>query len=78
MYNDANGVYWAARTNTLATPLPDSTSLYTGRARSSLDWGRGHILLEDSTVKLKTPILVLLALAVGVMVWNFYVTFQLR
>ena len=29
-------------------------------------------------LKFKTPILVLLALVVGVMAWNFYVTFQAR
>jgi hypothetical protein len=29
-------------------------------------------------VKLTTPILVLLVLVVGVMAWNFYVTFQVR
>lgn len=29
-------------------------------------------------MKLKTPILVLLVLVVGVMAWNFYVTFQVR
>jgi hypothetical protein len=29
-------------------------------------------------VKFKTPILVLLVLIVGVMAWNFYVTFHAR